>query len=182
MKKIIFQTIGLNLIFLLIISCCQRQGDLIERRTLNNEDLARVAYTDEEIISLSHSNGFIFEATLSSERFFSSTQEECEDYFENEILNWHFTSEIPRLDISLKLSKFSNDEDALFSMTSERRFSFVNIDSIFQTIEIEGVSFENVLKYESLDVDYPIRDLYYNSTQGIIKINYSDSTHVQIIP
>jgi hypothetical protein len=149
---------------------------------LNNEDLAKIPYDDGDVISLSHSNGFIFDGIVNSDSSFNSTQEECEDYFENEILNCHFTSEIPRLDISLKLYKISNDEDAIFSITSERRFSFLNTDSIFQTIEIDGVSFENVLKYESLDMDYPIRELYYNSTQGIIKINYSDSTHVQIIP
>jgi hypothetical protein len=60
---------------------------------------------------------------------------------------------------------------------------FVKDTSIeIQSITINDITFNNVETYISLNSGYPIAEMLYSSTNGILKINYTDSSYVQINP
>ncbi len=166
----------------LVSGCCLTEGDLIESYRLTESDLILIPYEDGAHIPFKHSEGFEFDVSVRQENRLNSTQEGCEDYFEMEMLSVFLENEIPRLNIELSLYKFSNQDAAEFSMSSDFT-GFVKDTSIeIQSITINDITFNNVETYISLNSGYPIAEMLYSSTNGILKINYTDSSYVQINP
>jgi len=163
------------------ISCCLRQGELKDRFNLTEEDIERIPYENGDILNFIHSEGFQFECTIRTENFFSSTQEACEDYFENEVFSAFFESDIPSLNIELQLSKFIGGDSTFFGISSDFT-SFILEQQSPQIIIINGVEYNDVETYFSSNETYFIENILYNSTIGILKINYKDNSYVEILP
>lgn len=172
---------GLSFLFLLLNSCCLKQGDVISTTSLTAQDRTLIPYKGNEIINFEHSENFQFEAETASETFFFSNQEHCEDYTEYETYAVDFFNDIPRLNINLQLNKFINDEPAKLNIKSDNVFFQEILTPPITSLEIDGVIFENVKTYESTDSSHYISEIFYSSTEGILRINYIDETNIQII-
>lgn len=165
-------------------SCCWREGDLITAYRFTEEEKTLIPYQNDQTIPFRHSNGFEFEAYTNKDFFTLSTQEECNqnyDTFESIVVN--LMSEIPNLEIEIKLLKSSFSDEPLLSIKSGFNNIFFETDPAGLTsIEIDGVVYENLRTFSIENEDYYISNLLYNSTSGIVRINYKDQTHVEIIP
>jgi hypothetical protein len=167
---------------LVVSSCCLTEGSLIETYSLSETDLSKIPYQEDGMIPFKHSEGFEFNVEVRLENRLISTQEGCEDYTENQGLFVFLESDIPRLNIELSLYKFSNEEAAEFSILSDFTYFFKNTGIGDQTLSINGIEFNNVESYLSSNTDYGISEILYSSSEGVLKINYIDSTYVQINP
>ena len=170
------------LILFIINGCCLKKGELVSTTRLSVEDRSLVPYQGNESISFQHSEGFQFEVETLSKTNFYNNQEHCEDYVEYEVYNVNFFNDIPNLNVNIQLSKFNSNEVAYFSLVSERTPFQEILPPPTASIIIGEIVFNNVQTFQSLDTDYFISEILYNTTTGIIRINYKDETYVQIVP
>lgn len=185
MKKILklVQQVCLLLVLVSLQSCCTfRDGDVIETYTLTDEDKSLIPYQQEEIIPFKHSEGYEFNVLTSTQSQLLSTQEYCEDYYQNETYTAVFRSDLPRLDVHLQLQKYSLNDEAFFGISADRFIFFENAETTIPSLEIDGVNFTNLSLFVSSDEDFYISEILYNTSIGIVRINYKNQSYVQIVP
>jgi hypothetical protein len=78
-------------------------------------------------------------------------------------------------------SAFSN-EDAILWVTVDRTPFFEITPSPTPSLVIEGVIFDEVKTYMTDDGDFYIQEILYNTTSGILRINYKDETYAELVP
>lgn len=179
--------IKVSCIFLTLISlqsCCTfNDGNVIDSILLSEEDKAMIPYQNEEIIAFQHSEGYVFDVVVSTTSRFVGEQEHCEDYYIYETFEANFNSSLPRINFNIKLNKWNPEAEAFFGITTNDFVFFIeDTTTPPQDLNINGVVYSDLKSYKSSDDIYYINEILYNTSVGIVQINYKDQTYVQIIP
>lgn len=164
--------------FVLFQSCCFRQGDEIARYEYSEEQRALIPYENGQSINFIHSNGYTFQLEAEIVQAFYSNQEHCEDYQSYESYAAHLHSEIPLLDLEIRLPYYSEDfnsEELYISYTS------IPYTEVIENFEIGTQSYSNVYHFEN-DESSRFSDVYYSYEMGYIKLIYQNGDYVQIQP
>lgn len=202
MKKYFQRLINLKLMLLVAISvysCCffwHDQGELQNTYTLSEEAKNLLAYSEEGFIRLKHSEGFEFQMHVQPDQGYYNNKfdGECQDYDRFEFVNATLSTEIPLT--KLRFSVIQPDPNFEFEIEpnlaiSELRPGQAN-SNVLQffipdfdqelSLEIEGITYNNVTEYLSQDPEYYISKIYYNTSNGFIQMNYLNGEYVQLQP
>ncbi len=167
----------------IVQSCCLRSGEEIDRITFSEEAKSTIPYQENQIINMIHNEGFEFEANIFSNNYFYSNQEHCEDYFSYEFYGVEFKSEIPNLNIEISLRRgFENDDVPMVQISANFFVFYYDETASLEALQINGLDFDNVYRYNSEEQDNLISEILFNTSIGILKINYANGDYVQINP
>lgn len=173
------------LIVLLIQSCCLNQGKEIGRVFYTVDEKAKIPYADDQNIDFITNEDFQFSLNSTIQSGFNSDQDQCEDYTSFEYYSVNLNSELPTLAIQLNLLRHytAPEEDELdlyMAMEINTKGFYYDIEQPLESIEINGTTYADVYRYNSVSDDSSISEVFFNETIGIIKINYTNGDYVQI--
>ena len=177
-----FYTIIIGLV--LFQSCCFNKGEEINRVFYSVEDKAKIPYADDQNVDISTNEGFEFQLNTNVRNGFNSSQDHCEDYTSYEFYSVNLVSNLPTLDIALRLQgRFNEIDDTEFidiSIEINRLIFYYETDQPLESIDISGATYTDVYRYFTDYEDSPISEVLFNQAYGILKINYTNGDYVQI--
>lgn len=178
MKKTFF---GSLLIVFILQSCCfGNKGSEIDRIQFSEMDKSTIPYTENQVVGMVHSQGYEFDvATTIHNGFETETESECQDYTMYEFYYVNFVSEIPRLNIKISLDRRYQTYSIITLEIDYVNFEYDDLLPL-ETLEINGVLYENLYKFTSNATDFQIESVLYSNEKGIVKINYTNGDYVQI--
>jgi hypothetical protein len=172
------------ILFLLTQSCCLKKGEETNRVTYSVEDKMIIPYANDQTVDMITDEDFQFQFNVSTKSSFYSDQEHCEDYTSYEDYKANLVSELPSLDVNLRLNRAYNDIDdnEFIDLRIEinRFYFFYNQEQPLETLEINGATYTDVFHYYPNSDDNPISDVFFNTTNGLLKIDYTNGDYVQI--
>ena len=172
------------LILLFFQSCCLKKGEEIDRVLYSVADKAIIPYADSQTVSMTTDEGFQFQLNAYTRSTMYSGQEHCEDYITYENYRANLISNLPNLDIELRLNRNYNVIDDIefidVQITVNRLYFQYDIEEPLETIDINGVTYTEVYRYFSNLSDDPISEVLFNKSIGILRINYLNGDYVQI--
>jgi hypothetical protein len=165
-------------------SCCLKKGEETNRISYSVEDKAKIPYADNQTIDMITDEGFQFQLNTAIDRGFNSDQEHCEDYTSYEYYRVYLTSNLPALNIGLSLTSFYNavDDTEFTGVTIDVNRLLFNYDSELplEILEVNGTTYTDVYKYTSNIADEPISEVWFNESNGVLRINYLNGDYAQI--
>ena len=172
------------IILLLFQSCCLKKGEEIDRVLFTVEDKAKIPYADDQTVDMITDEGFQFQLNTSTRSNMYSNQEHCEDYISYENYSATLVSDLPNLEIELSLTRSYNQNDDIefvdVEITVNRFYFQYDIEEPLETIDINGVIYNDVYRYSSNFEENPISEVLFNETNGFLRINYLNGDYVQV--
>lgn len=177
--------IKIIIITLFINSCCQ-EGIETEKYLLTNETKKIIPYSGNETIKMKYSSGFDFILNVTERRteLLQTETEHCgNNYITYEELNVTLNSQIPELDINIKVSPKGFDS---FVDLSINRYNF-GFDYLsepdFDTLKVNEINYKNVYLLENNFIDNDIitpERVLYNNEFGIIQITMTNDDKINL--
>lgn len=174
-------------------SCCiWSKGELQNTYDLTEEQRSLLAYTDDVELNFVHSGGFEFPLQVITDQGYRDNRfgDSCQDYDRFEFISATLIGDLPLTYLKFSIIQTDvNFENSMFISISESREgrtgalqNFMPNPTLIETLEINGTVYSNVVEYESIDPSYYLSKLYYNSTNGLLQINYLNGEYVQLQP
>lgn len=153
---------------------------MINTHEISNETRQSIPYQGGEQINFTHSNGYAFITETSTEQYFNSSQEHCEDYYLYESIIVKLTSNLPSINIAIEI--YAHDTEEYYNDLPSIRVNnyYFTKDSETTDLTINGITYTNVFQYTPKNDASNITTLFYNFENGVLKINYNDGSYVQI--
>lgn len=188
-----FEILFLSLLVLSANSCCMwSKGELQNTYNLTEEQKNLLAYTTDTPLNFLHSGGFQFQLQVIIDQGYRDNRfgDSCQDYDRFEFVNATVIGDLPLINLSFSIIQTDvNFENASAIFVSERRVNrdgalqtFVPNPTLINEFEINGVLYTDVVEYESVDPNHYLTKIYYNSTEGLLQINYLNGEYVQLQP
>jgi len=173
------------LILLLIQSCCFTRGKEIGRVHFTVEEKASIPYADGQNSDFITNENHQFSLNTSINSGFNSGQNHCEDYTSYEYYSANLVSELPTLDIQLRLQRSNIEVETdqfTYNVSIEINglWFYYNINQPLESIEISEITYTDVYRYNPENETSPISEVFFNEAVGILKINYTNGDYVQI--
>lgn len=168
---------------LLVFSCCSNPGDEISRNNIPVTQKNRIPYENQQIVNMQYNESYEFILEANVNNFFTNDQEFCEDYNSYEHYSVNLNSEIPQINIEIQvMNDFESPLNTYISLKVNRVYFSYDESMPLETLDIGNTTYTEVYRYSSSNLENQISEIFYNETQGILKINYNNGDYVHLIP